>query len=181
MSCSTGLLPPKSRRCSAVWLVLIGFSLAGCSTGVPSQLPVFPVHGVVVYKDQPVAGASVMFYAEGAAVPSSGQTNSKGEYRLSTYGTDDGAPAGQHRVTVTLPAKPSDLAEATPSEPPKAISNLEGPEYEAKMNAIANTPPSTSAKTANGLPAKYASMIATTLIVEVQKQSDNTINLELKD
>ncbi|MFM9962093.1 MAG: carboxypeptidase-like regulatory domain-containing protein [Planctomycetaceae bacterium] len=181
MSCSTGCLQPKSRRCSAVWSVLFGIALAGCSSGAPSQLPVFPVHGVVVYKDQPVAGASVMFYAEGAAVPSSGQSNSKGEYRLSTYGNDDGAPAGKHRVTVTLPPKPSDLAEASPSEPPKAIANLEGPEYEAKMKAIVNTPPANSPKAANGLPAKYASMIATTLIVEVQKQPDNTINLELKD
>lgn len=122
-----------------------------------------------------------MFYADGASVPSSGQTNSKGEYRLSTYGNDDGAPAGQHRVTVTLPAKPSELAESSSPEPPKAIANLEGPEYEAKMKAIVDSPPANSPKTANGLPAKYASMIATTLIVDVQKQPENTINLELKD
>ncbi len=181
MSSSTGCLPQWSRRLSAVWSVLFGISLAGCGSGAPAQIPVFAVHGVVSYKDQPVAGASVAFYAEGVSVPSSGQTNSKGEYRLSTYNTDDGAPAGKHRVTVALPATPAGLAESSSSEPPKAITDLEGPEYEAKMKAIQNSSTAKPSRATAGLPAKYGSIQQTPLIVDVLNQPENKIDLELKD
>ena len=94
-------------------VVFLTLSFAcGCGSSTLAQLPVFPVEGRVVFQSAPVAGATVAFYKEGAAVPGSGVTNAQGEFRISSYAENDGALAGKHRVGQA--SLLSDLCEAYP-------------------------------------------------------------------
>ncbi len=89
-------------------LVLATFALglATCSPG-EARKPTFPVSGKVVLPDgQPAENAQVVFHpASGAdaGVPKPhGKVGADGTYKLTTYDTNDGAPAGEYRVTVEL-------------------------------------------------------------------------------
>jgi len=76
------------------------------------RVRVDPVHGKVLVKGQPAEGARIVFYP--TAVPEPGQkiptpsatTDVNGEYRLDSYESEDGAPAGDFKVTVVWPEPP---------------------------------------------------------------------------
>jgi hypothetical protein len=65
-----------------------------------------PVSGSVTVNGQPAAGATVMFFPDGASginvVPSTGIVGADGTFTLSTGGKT-GAPAGRYVVAVTWP------------------------------------------------------------------------------
>jgi hypothetical protein len=87
----------------SAWLPMFAISLLGCSGDdewVEGRSKVVPVSGRVMYQGQPLAGATVMFHAEGEEVTASGLTNDKGEFQLRTYEGTDGAVPGSHKVTV---------------------------------------------------------------------------------
>lgn len=73
----------------------------GCSD---DQLSTYPVEGKIVYPDgSPVPGkATVAFHTEVDGVPYSalGRVREDGTFRLTTFREDDGAIAGEHRVSV---------------------------------------------------------------------------------
>ena len=75
------------------------------------RLPVFPVHGQVFYEGRKCSGAVVIFHP--VAAPSEkvplprARADAEGRFRLSTYGKDDGAPAGDYSVVIEW--KTSDL------------------------------------------------------------------------
>lgn len=82
-------------------MVLCGTS---CSQSVPGKA-VYPVHGQVLLEGKPVANALVVFYPVGAwgaeeSRPHA-QTDSDGRFTVSTYGTKDGAPAGEYKVAIS--------------------------------------------------------------------------------
>jgi len=86
--------------------LLLGFALVlglGCGSGKFA-----PVSGTVTMNGQPLAGALVMFAPiakEGsidAGPGSSGKTNEKGEYTLTSDTGRTGAVVGKHRVSVSL-------------------------------------------------------------------------------
>ncbi len=154
--------------------------VCGCGPSTPVQLPVFPTEGRVVFKSEPVAGATVAFYMEGAAVPGSGVTNAQGEFRISTYAENDGAIAGKHQVTISLPASGVPESEEPAAEPPKAIIDLESPDYRAGMQKVIDSASAKKTPTAK-IPAKYASIKSTDLEVEVRNQPKNTFELQLRD
>jgi hypothetical protein len=89
-------------------LAFAALAAAGCSTD-PRQP--YPVQGVVVYDDgQPakeLAGSLVTFTplsseARGSSV---GTVQEDGTFRLSCRKEGDGAVAGRHRVTISLPER----------------------------------------------------------------------------
>lgn len=75
------------------------------------RLPVFPVQGQVLYGDKKCAGAVILFHpvaAVGEKVPlPRARADAEGKFVLSTYGKEDGAPAGDY--TVVIEWKTSDL------------------------------------------------------------------------
>jgi len=87
-------------------LVLLSCGLASCSKSA-GRKPTFPVSGRVLLPDgKPAEHALVVFHPVGEAGEDVGKPHGKvgadGNYKLTTYDTDDGAPAGKYRVTVEL-------------------------------------------------------------------------------
>jgi hypothetical protein len=80
------------------------------------------VRGSVTYRDQPVAGAQVMFLPESGPT-ATGTTDESGEFELRTFAAGDGAVPGKHRVTITkhvaLPAAPDNPYPETRNELPE--------------------------------------------------------------
>jgi hypothetical protein len=104
----------------------LALSGPGCERPEPERLPVYPVRGQVLYRDQPLAGALVVFepiqpaqIVAGEQLPSSGITSRDGSFRLSTYEPNDGAPAGDYRVKIaTAPRSKADRGILSPSNSP---------------------------------------------------------------
>jgi hypothetical protein len=79
---------------------------AGCSSG-PAEKPVYKVRGRVTYENKPMAGAVITFHSADAkdrSTPAHATADADGRYALHTYRPDDGAPAGEHIVTIYWPA-----------------------------------------------------------------------------
>ena len=77
-----------------------------------ADVDLYPVSGKVLVKGQPAEGAKVTFYPTAAEsmgpkmpVPA-GTTDANGDFRLQSSEADDGAPAGEFKVTVVWPAPP---------------------------------------------------------------------------
>jgi len=81
---------------------------AGCSSSAPdiaNQKPVHPVTGQVFVGNQPAAGAFVLFVPVNEPQPPPdprprAEVKADGSFALSTYGEEDGAPAGEYVVTI---------------------------------------------------------------------------------
>lgn len=77
----------------------------GCTGGkdksTEHQVPVFPVSGVVTLNGAPLAEATVTFRSTANAPAASSVTNAQGEFHLSTYKENDGAAAGDYKITVS--------------------------------------------------------------------------------
>ncbi len=95
------------------WFCILAI-LPGCGS---HEVATYPVQGQVIYKNKPVASAVVMLHPAGTTdgtmantpkavlqIPT-GYCNEQGEFRISTRGAEDGAPAGDYVVTVELRAE----------------------------------------------------------------------------
>lgn len=95
---------------------------AGC--GKP-EAPLYPVTGKVLFEGKPAENAMVVFHpvnpTGSEAVRPTAKVGPDGTFKLLTVRTDDGAPAGDYKVTVELW-----LAGARPDDPP---SNRLPPKY----------------------------------------------------
>jgi hypothetical protein len=85
-------------------MALMTATLVGCGRGHGDRGAVHPAEGQVLLDKKPVAGALVVLYPRGLsdakAVPSRAQTGPDGRFRVSTFGTADGAPEGEYSVTI---------------------------------------------------------------------------------
>ena len=85
--------------------VLFLMALAGGCSGEPPRPAVYPVTGQVVFDGRPAAGAIVSFHPKGAPgqfpTPSA-KADGRGNFSLTTYQAEDGAPQGDYIVTVEL-------------------------------------------------------------------------------
>ncbi len=87
----------------------IAMAMAGCSKS-DKQLPTFAASGVLYIGGQPAAGANIRLLA-----PNDDQlknlvphaiVEADGQFRLTTFTTNDGDPAGHYVLTVRWPGKP---------------------------------------------------------------------------
>ena len=122
-----------------VFCLIALISLLGCSGGHGTA----SVSGTVLYKNQPVDGATVIFHPKGDATtakPAQGKTNSGGHFTLTTYFGPAEQPAGalpgDYTVTVTKIDEPKGAFDPHKDPPPKHHLPLK---YEA-----ANTSPLTA-------------------------------------
>lgn len=123
----------------------------GCS-GAAGTSPTAPVTGVVTYKGAPVANASVTF-TPASGRPANGVTDASGKYTLSTFGNQDGAVLGTHKVTITSAA--------------------ESPPMPGTPEAASYVPPAT-------FPAKYGDATLSGFTADV-KSGSNTFNFDMVD
>lgn len=84
-------------------MVLVTACLIGCG-GDSSKPDLFAVDGVVNFKGAPVEGATVTFSSAAAPRSATGMTDSSGNFRLTSYDTNDGAIVGEHMITISKSA-----------------------------------------------------------------------------
>jgi len=94
------------RKLGVVAVVAVLLGLASCEDG-EGRKPTFSVTGKVLYLDgKPAENAIVVFHPVGDATADvlkpRGKVGADGSFKLTSYDGDDGAPAGQYRVTVEL-------------------------------------------------------------------------------
>lgn len=81
--------------------LLVFILVAGCSGG-PVRPVCFPVQGKVLFENQPLSEARLIFHpVRGELVPQpTAVTSPDGQFQLATWADKDGAPAGDYIVTV---------------------------------------------------------------------------------
>lgn len=98
--------------------------LAGIAGRGGSGPTIVPVTGRVTLDDEPVEGATVMMIpAEGR--PATGLTDTKGEFRMTTLGDNDGAVVGNHRITVSLVKLPEGPIDYEVADSPESLKLLQ--------------------------------------------------------
>ena len=144
-------------------LAVLSLSFTGCGYRRPAQVK---TTGTVTLDGEPVANAALMFIPDSGR-PASGNTNTNGEFQVSSFGGNDGLPAGNYRVTATklvLKDKFQQLydrqveraaAEAEPGEEPEEV------DIEFGENAYRNN-----------LPESYAELDTTDITVTITKQQE---------
>ena len=82
-------------------LVILCFLPPGCSRS-SDQAGVYPVRGEVYFNGQPASGAVVHFHPlnDEERSPAFAEVQDDGSFELSTYGSHDGAEAGDYVVTI---------------------------------------------------------------------------------
>jgi hypothetical protein len=94
----------RTRRLVLIGVGLVAMGLSSC--GKDGRKPTFPVSGQVLQGNKPVANATVILHPVEESGPDTvkphGRTQADGTFTLTTYDGDDGAPAGDYRVTVEL-------------------------------------------------------------------------------
>jgi hypothetical protein len=90
--------------------------VVGCDKGLTES--VAPAGGTVTLKGEALANARVVFYpVAGSSRFSHGNTDATGKFTLSTYGVNDGALIGKHKVTVSK----IEGADSAPKIDPEAL------------------------------------------------------------
>jgi len=94
-------------------LLLVAIALVqtmGCSSGGPPKKVCYPVKGELTVGGKPAEGATVMFQPKDANPTdwSAGYPRATvaadGKFQVSTYGENDGAPAGDYVILITWEA-----------------------------------------------------------------------------
>jgi hypothetical protein len=107
--------------------VLVLASVAILLTGCGSEHNVGTVSGKVTLDNQPLVGATVQFQPSGGS-PSSGITDSSGNYTLRYTRDTEGAEIGEHTVRITTYSGPDPDADP----PRKAVPEKVPSKYNAK-------------------------------------------------
>jgi hypothetical protein len=89
----------------ALVLTLLSVSLVCCSCSGAKGQSVFPVHGKVLFRGKPAAGALVVFHPLNQSRPEQGMPRAvvedDGSFALGTFAAKDGAPTGDYAVSIT--------------------------------------------------------------------------------
>ncbi len=91
------------KRSALPALALISLIFVGCGGG-EYRTSTHTVRGKLTDGLKPVAHAQVVFHPVGGSAETPkprGKTDANGEFTLTTYDGNDGAPAGQYKVSVT--------------------------------------------------------------------------------
>jgi hypothetical protein len=136
-----------------------GVSLLGCGKGGSNRegmpvSPTVPVTGIVRYQGKPVGSASITLQSLDGKVFARGTSDAAGVFNLSTYKPQDGAPPGKYKVMVAV----STVKEIAPG--------VLAPEPEGGFKSP--------------IPAKYADLSKTDLLVDVNSTGKNELLIDLK-
>jgi len=157
-------------RCIVGLWVVLAFFVTGCGPGGAPKPSTVKVTGKVLYKDQPVAGASVAFLGDGQIPAAWGRTDAEGKFELTTTESGDGAVPGMHKVTVSKSAAPKTTSTAT------GVASME----EAVKKSQEPKGKEEAAPTSL-LPEKYAQAATSTLSFEVKSPGPNDFTIKLED
>lgn len=124
---------------------MISFTAIGCGDANKDLPPTVPVTGKVTYQGQPISNGLVTFIPSNGSKPASGQTDKNGEFTLSTFGREDGAVFGKHKVTIKAYKEGQDVS-LVPAD-----------------------------KLSYAVPKKYVEEATTSLEVEVKKDSNDIV------
>ena len=158
----------RVRALSLVLMVLLFGVGCGGSTGQPKTVP---ASGTVLYKGEPVEGATVSFWAKKAPRAASGVSNARGDFSLSLFGANDGAIAGENTITVTKAA--------TGEKPVSNLDMLNNPGALANSSAARGTGAQEAPK--NLIPEKYSNQETSILRETVTEKGPNKFVLQLVD
>lgn len=78
----------------ACWLVMVG----GCGYRRPQRIP---TTGTLLLDGSPVANASLVFLPAEGGRPAMAHSDENGQFTISTYGGNDGLPAGRYKLSAT--------------------------------------------------------------------------------
>lgn len=150
-----------------VSLVVIVSFIQGCGGGGVELPQTVPVSGKVIFNGAPLEGAAVRFYCEETPDrPATGVTNGEGEFRLTTFNTNDGAQPGAYKVTVTKAGKGG---AATSAEAVYDPGSTDTSQFEMAAD-----------DSKNALPGSYASPATTPLKQTVTEAGPNDFTLEIE-
>ncbi len=145
------------RFCALVVAVGILGWACGCGGAKDDRPARAPTSVTVTYQGAPVEGANVTLSPQGGGKPAFGLTDQQGVAQLSTFGQGDGALPGEYQVAIQ-----KTKVEGTAADPNNMV------------------PTTTSSKTVDLLPAKYASPKTSGLKASVTT-GNNKLTFELKD
>lgn len=97
MGCNSQRHSPR-RALAAV--ALTAASVVGCG-GSDGRPDLAPVSGTVMLNESPLPVGQIIFQPISGGQPAVGRLSEDGSFTLGTYGDDDGAAVGRHRVRVT--------------------------------------------------------------------------------
>jgi hypothetical protein len=93
---------------NSTWFAIVAVVACGCGGNV-ATVPLYETSGKVTVQGQPADGAKVVFYPtsselQGPRMPiPAGMADATGTFQLQSYEPQDGAPAGEFKVTVIWP------------------------------------------------------------------------------
>ena len=159
------------KRCPLI-VLLVGMPLLlGCSGGSTAPKTA-KATGVVTYKGQPVAGATVTFTAPKSPQTGVGVTDDKGGFTIGTFGVSDGAILGDHIVTVAKRKGNVAQTEMKPEDYAKSMSGGTGGNSKPAM-------PGSDIK--NELPKQYETTQESPLKAKVEVGAKNEFKFDLTD
>ncbi|QDU53844.1 hypothetical protein [Aeoliella mucimassa] len=149
----------RNPKLPARWMLLAAL-LTGCLQGCDSGRPaVYPVTGSVSYSNgMPLRTGYVEFLPTAGGPSARAAIERDGTFALSTYGSDDGAIAGDYIVLVTQSTPPMNAE----------VARKLGPEHEDHSASI------------QVVSLKYASRTTSDLKCTVAKQSENHFELTVE-
>lgn len=115
----------------ALALLLVYFYFPSGLFGNPGQLPTYPVRGSATFEGRPLVDATIVLHPVGGKDSDrprpQGTVAADGSFVLRSYGVDDGAPAGDYKVSFHWFAKPSKSQDAPPPRSllPQRLANPE--------------------------------------------------------
>jgi len=103
-------------------VIVAGLSLIGCGSPEKSdQLKTYPTSGQVTVKGKPVSGVVVILIPAPGSDPGTkgltptGTSDKTGQFIVSTYAQDDGAPAGSYQIVLKHPMQQSSGPKGVPA------------------------------------------------------------------
>jgi hypothetical protein len=164
---------------SCCLLAILALSV-GCTSATDSNRPkTYPASGTVTLNGSPVEGATVNFYAMEGTGSSIGVTDANGKYTLTTFTSNDGAMAGQYKVSIVkYDGAPPPTATTLPAGQLASgdidVSSYAPPKESGAPSAAAAAGPK------NLIPAKYSSADTSGLRGMISEGGSNDNNFDLK-
>ena len=174
-------------NCGALGLATRGVLLvaAGCGN---RGVAIAPVAGTVLYKGVPVEGAWVQFIPEDAPVIAGGFTDEMGHFELTTYSEGDGAPVGEHTVTISMKPRAADDSQEIELKRAEAAKVADPEDRAKKLGEIADSRKQRiirfeqdAQNAQDKIPKKYASPKTSGLSFTVAVGTENECEFNLTD